>query len=63
MPGAEKERTIQLQNLSANQQYTVHRIGATQDRTFTGSYLMEDGLPFSNLEEEESALLTIEKSS
>lgn len=63
MPGAEKERTIHLHNLSANQQYTVQGIGTNEDRTFTGRCLMEDGLPFSNLDEEESVILMINRSS
>ncbi|MEN4013887.1 MAG: alpha-galactosidase [Bellilinea sp.] len=59
LPGGEAQRAIRLQALRAETLYRVAGLEGEYQAEFSGRHLMEAGLLFSALEEEESALLKI----
>jgi alpha-galactosidase len=59
LPGAPPERSIMLQNLQPDRLYTITDLEGEFEQQLPGSALMERGLSFTNLEEEDSALLKI----
>ncbi len=59
LPGGEAQRAIRLQALRADTLYQVEGLEGEYCAAFSGRQLMEEGLLFSTLAEEESALLKI----
>ena len=59
LPGAEQERAIRLQNLRPERVYRVQGFEGELDIQMTGQELLEKGLEFSKLAEEESALFLL----
>lgn len=59
LPGAGEARAIQMQDLQADHVYTIEGLEGEFSQQITGSALMEHGMMFSNLAEEESALLRV----
>ncbi len=59
LPGASPKRAIPLMNLQASRLYTIAGLEGESSHRATGQELMERGLQFDNLEEEDSALLRI----
>lgn len=59
LPGAEPERAIRLQNLQPDRFYTVQGLEGEFNLQMQGRVLMDAGLVFSTLAEEDSALLKI----
>lgn len=59
LPGAEAERSIRLLDLEPDRTYTVQGLEGELDQQFTGRALMDEGIPFNALEEEDSALLKL----
>jgi alpha-galactosidase len=59
LPGAEQERAIRLQNLQPERVYRIQGLEGEWNQQATGRELMEEGLLFSRLEEEDSALLRV----
>jgi alpha-galactosidase len=59
LPGAPAERSIRLQNLEPTRTYTVRGLEGEFEQTASGRTLMEEGLHFDTLGEEESSLLKI----
>lgn len=59
LPGAEAQRTICLKALQPERIYTVQGLEGEFTLTCSGASLMQEGLHFSDLEEEDSALLLI----
>lgn len=59
LPGAEAERAIQLLDLDPDRLYTLQGLEGEWNLQRTGRALMEDGIPFATLDEEDSALIKI----
>jgi alpha-galactosidase len=59
MPGAPQEKIIRMLDLRPDRLYSVQGLEGEYEASMTGQELMENGLSFSNLEEEESALFRI----
>jgi alpha-galactosidase len=59
LPGAEQERSILLKDLQPDRTYHIQGFENECHLQQTGRSLMEEGLLFSHLEEEDSALLKI----
>lgn len=59
LPGAPAERSIRLQDLEPDRVYTVRGLEGEFERQVLGQTLMEEGIPFATLAEEESALLKL----
>jgi alpha-galactosidase len=59
LPGAERERSIRLENLQPDRLYTVESLDGEAVRQMQGSALMDEGLSFTSLVEEDSALCRI----
>ncbi len=59
LPGAKAQRAIRLQGLQRDRFYLVEGLEGEYRAVFSGRQLMEEGLLFSTLEEEESALLKL----
>ncbi|MQA26783.1 MAG: alpha-galactosidase [Micromonosporaceae bacterium] len=59
LDGGEKEHTIQLRGLLPKRRYTVAPVDGGAAETRTGAELTENGLRFTDLAEEDSALLLI----
>jgi alpha-galactosidase len=59
LPGAPAERSIRLQDLDPARTYTVRGLEGEFEQTASGRTLMEEGLHFDTLGEEESSLLKI----
>jgi alpha-galactosidase len=59
LPGAPQERTIRLQDLEPDRVYTVRSLEGEFDRQLSGRTLMDEGLHFGTLAEEDSALLKL----
>jgi len=60
LPGAEAERAIRLLDLDPDRTYTLRGLEGEWNLQLTGRALMEEGVTFSTLDVEESALLKIE---
>lgn len=59
LPGAEAERAIRLLDLDLDRLYTLQGLEGEWSLQLTGRALMEEGIPFSTLDEEEAILLKI----
>ncbi|HSV86758.1 MAG TPA: alpha-galactosidase [Levilinea sp.] len=59
LPGGERQRSICLQNLEPKRVYGIHGFDNQPEMRMSGIDLMENGLAFSALEEEDSALLLL----
>jgi alpha-galactosidase len=59
LPGAEPERAIRLKALEKHRLYQIQGLEGEGSFQMTGQKLIEEGITFSTLEEEESALLMI----
>ena len=60
LPGAELERSIRLKGLQPDALYRVHDLdGGAGDFALSGAALMEQGIQFNQLAEEESALYEV----
>ncbi|MEO8607932.1 MAG: alpha-galactosidase [Chloroflexota bacterium] len=59
LPNSEPERAIQLASLDANRLYQIQTLDGESLPAMTGRDLMESGLIFSTLREEDSALLRL----
>ena len=59
LPGAPAERSVRLQDLDPTRTYTVRGLEGEFEQTASGRTLMEEGLHFDTLGEEESSLLKI----
>jgi len=59
LPGGEPVRSVRLEDLELNRLYMVTGLEGEFSQQMTGRELMETGLIFTNLGEEESALLRL----
>ncbi|NJN80962.1 MAG: alpha-galactosidase [Caldilineaceae bacterium] len=59
LPGAEQARSIRLQELEPSRMYTVAGLEGEWHQRLSGRAIMEEGIHFSTLDEEDSALLHI----
>jgi alpha-galactosidase len=59
LPGASQERAVCLQNLNPERLYTLAGLEGEKVQQMLGKDLMENGILFKDLEEEDSALLRI----
>jgi alpha-galactosidase len=59
LPGAEPQRTICLKNLEPERLYHIHGLEGEEYEQRSGRSLMEEGLLFSTLEEEDSVCLRL----
>lgn len=59
MPGAERERAVRLLDLEPERVYSVDGLEGEFHLQMTGRALMEEGLAFTEMDEEESTLLKI----
>lgn len=59
LPGAPQERAIRLQDLEPDRLYTVRGMEGEFEREILGQTLMDEGLHFDALREEDSALLKL----
>jgi alpha-galactosidase len=59
LPGAEPERAIRLAGLDANRLYQIESLDGERLQSMTGHDLVENGIVFTTLKEEESALLRL----
>jgi len=59
LPGAPQEKTIRMSDLKPDRLYSIRGLEGEYEASMTGHELMENGLSFSNLEEEDSVLLKI----
>jgi len=59
LPGAPQEKTIRMLDLQPDRLYSIQGLEGEYEASMTGHELMENGLSFSYLEEEDSVLLKI----